>query len=602
MTAAPRGWSGPADIAAMERAGLAATLPAATTTGLLERAAGLFPERAAILHLPGGTPDETPELLTHRALFDRVLRFAGGLRRLGLPPGEGVALLLPPRPETFIALFGAQVVTHVCPLNPMLGVPHLAALLQEARAGVLVALGPDTDYPEIWPKALQLARLLPGLKLVQVGAGAESGLSFASLLADPVRTRPAPDDLAACFHTGGTTGAPKLVRHTHGNEAHACWFLGLGYGIEPTDVVLNGFPLFHVAGTLCHGLTELAHGAAVLVPSQTGMRNQAFVRAHWRVVERFRVSILTGGPTFLTTLLNLPPDGADMSSARVLITGGSPLPPALADAFEARFGVPVRALLGMTEACGVVSLEPPGTPRVAQGCGWPLPFSGVRVLPLSAEGDAPPLPPGETGMLAIRGPQVSAGYTDQALSEAARLPGGWLVTGDLGHLDAEGRVFVTGRAKDVIIRGGHNIDPAAIEEAFLAHPDVELCAAVGLPDAYAGELPMVFVTLRPGAATGADELLSGVSARIPERAAVPKRIEILPEMALTATGKVFKPELRRRAAELALRDAVPEGARIVAALTPQGVAVEVRLAGEDAALRERLSRFRLPVRLVVDPA
>jgi fatty-acyl-CoA synthase len=197
---------------------------------------------------------------------------------------------------------------------------------------------------------------------------------------------------------------------------------------------------------------------------------------------------------------------------------------------------------------------------------------------------------------------VSAGYTDYALSEAARLPGGWFVTGDLGHLDAEGRVFVTGRAKDVIIRGGHNLDPAAIEEAFLAHPDVELCAAVGLPDAYAGELPMVFVTLRPGAETDAGALLSGVSARIPERAAVPKHIEILPEMPLTATGKVFKPELRRRAAELALRDAVPEGAGIVAVLTPQGVAVEVRLVGEDDALRERLSRFRLPVRLVVNPA
>jgi fatty-acyl-CoA synthase len=333
------------------------------------------------------------------------------------------------------------------------------------------------------------------------------------------------------------------------------------------------------------------------------MRNRGFVADHWRVVERFRVSILTGGPTFLAMLLNLPLDGADISSARVLVTGGSPLPPPLADSFEARFGVPVRALFGMTEACGVVSLEPLAAPRVPQGCGWPLPFSEARALPLGPDGapaSADPLPANETGVLAIRGPQVSEGYTDPRLTDASRLPGGWFVTGDLGHLDEQGRVFVTGRAKDVIIRGGHNLDPAAIEEAFLAHPEVELCAAVGLPDAHAGELPMVFVTRRPGSAIGAEALLAAVAPRIPDPAAVPKRIEFLPGMALTATGKVFKPELRRRAAELALRDALPQGAEVTAVLTPQGVAVDCRLppaARHDAALLERLSRYRLPVRV-----
>jgi fatty-acyl-CoA synthase len=606
MTAAG-GWSGPAGIAAIGAAGLASALPAATTTGLLEHAARRVPDRPALLFLPNGRADDAPVVLTHAALLDRVLRFAGALRGLGVARGDGAALLLPPRPETFVALFGAEAATHVVPLNPMLSAEHLATLLREARVRVLVALGPDADYPGIWPKARDLARMLPGLRLIRVGTPPEGGEhGFDALLdAAPVfHERPAPSDLAACFHTGGTTGAPKLVRHSHANQAHAAWFLGLGYGLGPQDAVLNGFPLFHVAGAICHGLAELAHGAAIVVPSQTGMRNRAFVADHWRVVERFRVSILTGGPTFLTTLLNLPPGGADISSARVLITGGSPLPPPLADAFEARFGVPVRALLGMTEACGIVSLEPLANARVPQGCGWPLPFSELRVLPLGPDGapiaDAAPLPPNTTGVLVIRGPQVSDGYTDAGLTDASRLPGGWLVTGDLGHLDEQGRVFVTGRAKDVIIRGGHNLDPAAIEEAFLAHPEVELCAAVGLPDTYAGEVPMVFVTRRPGATIGAEALLAAVAPRIPEPAAVPKRIEFLPEMALTATGKVFKPELRRRAAELALRDALPPGAEVSAVLTPQGVMIECRLpasARQDVALRERLSRYRLPVRV-----
>lgn len=600
------GWSGPAGIAAIEAEGLAAALPAVTTTGLLEHAARRVPDGPALIYLPTGRADETPVVLTHAALLDRVLRFAAALRGVGVARAEGVALLLPPRPETFVALFGAEAATHVVPLNPLLSAEHLAALLREARVGTLIALGPDADYPGIWPKARTLAQMLPGLRLIRVGSAPEGDEHGFDALLDAAGTfgeRPAPTDLAACFHTGGTTGAPKLVRHSHANQAHAAWFLGLGYGLSPDDAVLNGFPLFHVAGAICHGLAELAHGAAIVIPSQTGMRNRAFVADHWRVVERFRISILTGGPTFLATLLNLPLDGADISSARVLVTGGSPLPPPLADAFETRFGVPVRALLGMTEACGIVSLEPLAAARVPQGCGWPLPFSEVRALPLGPDGapaSADPLPAEETGVLVIRGPQVSDGYTDARLSDASRMPGGWLVTGDLGHLDGEGRVFVTGRAKDVIIRGGHNLDPAAIEEAFLAHPAVELCAAVGLPDAYAGELPMVFVTRRPGATIGADALLAAVAPRIPEPAAVPKRVEFLAEMSLTATGKVFKPELRRRAAELALRDALPPGAEVSAVLTPQGVTVECRLppaARDDAALRERLSRYRLPVRV-----
>lgn len=599
--------------AALEARGLTALRPAATTTAILERSAALFGERPAIAFLPGGHPDDVPERMTHAALLADALRFAAALERLDLPQARGVALLLPPRPETFVAMLGAQVVGHACPLNPMLGVDHLEALLVAAEVGVLVALGPDADYPGIWPKASELQRRRPSLRLLRVGGpgampdAAEFGALLAAAGAAPGR-RPRPEDLAACFHTGGTTGAPKLVRHTHANQAHAAYMLGLGYGLGPDDVVLNGFPLFHVAGAICHGLAEIAAGASILLPSQTGMRNLVFVRNHWRVVARHRVSILTGGPTFLTTLLSQDLGDADIGSARVLVTGGSPLPPSLAEAFEARFGVPVRALFGMTEACGVLSLEPLAAPRVPLSCGWPIPFCEVRAVRLLADGladaQARALPPGETGVLLVRGPQVSPGYTDPALADGTRLPGDWLVTGDLGHLDAEGRVFVTGRAKDVIIRSGHNLDPAAIEEAFLSHPEVELCAAVGLPDAYAGELPMIFVKRRPGSAIGADALLAAVSDRIPERAAVPKRVEFVAELSLTATGKVFKPELRRRAAEFALRDAVPEASEVEAVITPQGVAVEVRLRGQAGlapALRARIAAYRLPVTLVEEP-
>ncbi|MFT8245595.1 AMP-binding protein [Roseomonas sp. BN140053] len=614
--ARPR-FDGPEGIAALERLGQDAVVPVRSTIALLRRSAALWPERDAIVLLPNGRPDDVPQRLPYRELLARVQRCANALRELGVGEADSVGFLLPTLPDTFVTLLGAQLAGRVCPINPLLGAAHIATLLRAVGAKVLVALGPDPALP-IWDKVAAIQAELPELRVVQLGGDTQPGaLDFDALLAAQPDTprfarEVAADDIAAFFHTGGTTGAPKLVQHTHGNEVQASWLLGMAHGFAPEDVVLNGFPLFHVAGAFCHGLAELAAGACVLIPSRLGMRNQDFVRNHWRVVEKHRVSILTGGPTFLTTLLNGALAGEDISSARVLITGGSPLPAELAEAFERRFGVPVRALLGMTEACGVVALEPLAAPRVPNSCGWPLPFSAVQVLaalPGGKPDPSRPLPAGETGVLAIRGPQVSPGYTDPRRTAEDYLPGGWLVTGDMGHLGPDGRVFITGRAKDVIIRSGHNIDPAAIEEAILRHPAVELCAAVAQPDPYAGELPVVFAKLRPGAECSAEALLAVAAEHVPERPAVPKRVWLVDRFDMTATGKIQKPELRRLAAEHTLRDALqpllPEGVTLrVEGLARDGgsTAIRATLSGGDAALvetvRARLAAFRLPFELV----
>ena len=516
--------------------------------------------------LPNGRADDIPQRTTYRTLLDRTIRCANGFRALGVGAEDTVAYLLPTLPDTFVTLFGAQLAGRVCPINPLLSASHIATLLRAVDAKVLVALGPDPDFA-IADKVVELRTALPRLRIVQVGDAADGAVDFEAMLASqPAELRFTrdidPDDTAAFFHTGGTTGAPKLVRHTHRNEVHASWLMGMAYGFRPEDVVLNGFPLFHVAGVFCHGLAEFAAGATVLIPSKLGMRNAAFVKDHWRVVEAHRVSILTGGPTFLTTLLNGRLEGEDISSARVLITGGSPLPPELADAFEKRFKVPVRGMFGMTEACGVVSVEPLAAARAPHSCGWPLPFSEARALALAKDGrpdPEQPLSPGKTGLLVVRGPQISPGYSDPNRTEEAFLPGGWLITGDIGHFDENGRLFITGRAKDVIIRSGHNIDPAVIEEAVLRHPAVALCAAVGQPDPYAGELPVAFALLRPGTSCSEEELMAVAAAHVPERPAAPKRIWIVKAFNMTATGKVLKPEAapHRRGArrERSARDA-----------------------------------------------
>ena len=184
----------------------------------------------------------------------------------------------------------------------------------------------------------------------------------------------------------------------------------------------------------------------------------------------------------------------------------------------------MRNILGMTECAGAIAVEPVHAPRTPLSCGLRMPFSELAILG-ETDGDADPskrLGPGETGIIALRGPNVSAGYSDPSRDAGTFLPGGWLVSGDLGQLDAEGRLYVTGRKKDIIIRGAHNIDPQMIEDALLAHPDVETAAAVGMPDAYAGELPVAFVTLRAGATPDESALLDFLRDRIEDPVAVPK--------------------------------------------------------------------------------
>ncbi len=602
-------FSNRADIQAIEAIG-PSMVPVATTFDLLTRTATAYPDRPAISVLETGSAADHPSVLTYAELLARVKRCANGFRALGVGREDVVAFLLPTLPDAFVTVFAAQIAGIVCPINHMLAPSHIAGLLSAVQAKVLVALGPDSDF-EIAQKVTQIKSQLPHLTVVQMGAGSNEGfVSFDELVDqqaealtfDPQLTK---DHTAALFHTGGTTGAPKLVRHTHENEVHASWLMGLAYGFTHEDVVLNGFPLFHVAGVFCHGLAEIAAGAHILIPSKLGMRNQRFVADHWKIVERHRVSILTGGPTFMTTLLNGALSNENISSARVLITGGSPLPPELATTFEERFGVPVRGMFGMTEACGVVSVEPLNAPRVAHSCGFALPFSEVRVIPLgeAATDEKTALPAGQTGQLIIRGKQISPGYTDSARTADAFLADGWLKTGDVGHINEDGRIFITGRAKDVIIRSGHNIDPAVIEEALLRHPAVELCAAVGQPDPYAGELPVAFVQLRPGTRCDMDELMQIATTHIPERPAFPKRIWQVERFAMTATGKILKPELRRLAAEHAVKDALAIFAQDTSRLDVTAIAgdaatslcVDVEGASPATleAIRKSLASFRL---------
>jgi fatty-acyl-CoA synthase len=406
------------------------------------------------------------------------------------------------------------------------------------------------------------------------------------------------DSVAAFFHTGGTTGAPKLALHTRRNQAFVGRSAALMYDLGPDDVLINGFPLFHVAGAFVYGLSVFSAGGSILIPTRLGMRNRAFVDRVWRQVEHYGVTAIGGVPTVMSALMAVGVD-ADISRLRLMLTGGSPLPTELADAFERTIGKPVRNILGMTECAGVVTIEPFRGARTPGSTGLRLPFTEVRAFPATPQGMdfEHPYPPGETGIIALRGPNVGPGYSDPARN-AGTFEAGWLVSGDLGHVDAEGRVFVTGRAKDVIIRGAHNIDPALIEEALLQHPDIAIAAAVGQPDAYAGELPVAYVTLKAGAEVDADALLAFIASRVGEPAARPKSVSVIAEMPLTPIGKIYKPALRmlatRRAIEEALAASGLPRAQFDVAVTENESLVRLRDARHEDAAKSAL--IGMPVR------
>ncbi len=601
------------DIEASERQPYEAAVPLRNTHDIFLRAASLYGDRTGLIQLHTGAIDETPRVVTYTELLAGIHRAANLFRTLGVESEDSVVLLLPSIVEAQYALWGAELAGRACPINYMLTVDHMVELVLAAKAKLVVALGPDPDF-EIWQKAQALAKACPGLALLGVGTSAPDSFErqMEAQSADlRFHRNPEPDDIAAYFHTGGTTGAPKLAQHTHGNEVHTSWYAGMFYATTEADVMINGFPLFHVAGAFVYGASTFCAGASLLLPPRLGMRHGEFVRNYWKFVERFKVTYLATVPTIIATLLDTPVGDSKISSIKALYTGGSPLPTELANAFEKKFNIPVRNILGMTESAGLVSIEPLGAPRQALSCGLRLPYTEVYAVPVNSHDSdlTARCAPNQPGVVVLRGPHVGPGYTDPERNRGMFADDGLLISGDLGHVDESGCIYLTGRAKDVIIRGAHNIDPSMIEEAFAGHPDVQMCAAVGEPDPYAGELPVVFIVLRPGAKVTGMEILAAVSPSIAERAAIPKRVTVVENLPTTAIGKIYKPGLRLRALEQAYSEALSSLATSCDRLevkgieSPGGLAAEIRIRGANdevafaAGIAKALERFATPYQI-----
>jgi fatty-acyl-CoA synthase len=567
-----------ADVRAFEAVPYGERVAAESTYEALRIAAANSADVPAIVFLANAEPDETPLRLSHREFFGRVTQAANAFHALGVGPGDVVSLLLPLLPQAFSALFGAEAAGIANPVNPLLAASQIADILRAARTKVLVALGP-LPGTDIWAKVESIRDALPDLRAILVvggDAGAARGAqSFDALVAAQPADRLvsgrtiAASETAAYFHTGGTTGMPKLVRHSHGNQVYQAWACGLMLRNQPGGTLLFGLPLFHVGGALTQALAPLSAGGTLVVLSPAGWRNPNAVKNVWRLVERFRPKIFGGVPTVLGAALNVPADGADTSSIRYCSGGGSAIPVPIGRAYEERFRIDVIEVYGMTETSSVHTIAYLDRPVRLGSVGHALPYSKVRIVELDGDGRwQRDCAAGEIGVVAMAGPGVFSGYVSDHHNRGAFVEPGWVNSGDLGRLDDDGYLWITGRAKDLIIRGAHNIDPMAIEEVFFGHPAVVLAAVVSEPDAYAGELPVAFVQLKPGAAIDAAALLAYVAERTPERAAVPVQLYFVDAIPLTAVGKVFKPALRWDAAERAVR-------RMLAPVAANGCAVDV---------------------------
>lgn len=543
-----------------------------TVYGALERTAQAHGARNAVSFQLQSGPKDPAETLTWAELFAQATQAANLFRSLGVGEEDVIAFLLPNSNETVATLLGGMTAGIVNPINPLLEVDQMAALLRETKAKVLVTLKafPKTDVPQKAAAAVALAPnietvlevdllryltppkswIVPLVRPKNPVTHKAKVLNFQAELRKQNTTLDFElsqyDRVAAYFHTGGTTGMPKIAQHRYSGMMYNGW-LGDTLLFDEESVIMCPLPLFHVFAVEPVLMSAIQSGAHTVFPTPAGYRGDGVFDNFWKLVERWQTTFIIGVPTAFAALMQRPVD-ADLSSVKTAFSGSAPLPVELYKRFEAACGVEVIEGYGLTEATCLVSCNPIGGVKKVGSVGIPFPYTDVKILLDTPDG---PRECGteEVGEICVSNPGVFAGntYTQSEKNRDLFHFNTFLRTGDLGRIDEDGYLWITGRAKDLIIRGGHNIDPAEIEEALAGHEAVAMVGAIGQPDAHSGELPCAYVELVAGASVTTEELLRHAEERIAERAALPKYIEIIDEIPKTAVGKVFKPDLRRSA-------------------------------------------------------
>ncbi|MCG7407401.1 long-chain fatty acid--CoA ligase [Paenibacillus sp. ACRRX] len=536
---------------------------------LLIDAASAFPTHTAVEFMGGK--------LTYQELLDGAYRFADGLHSLGIKPGERVAIMLPNCPQVIIAYFGTLLYGGIAVMtNPLYMEGELTQQLSDSGAVVIVTLDllfkrvlrvkPHTQVQHII--VASIAEYLPfpknwiyPIKAKKDGQDLHvpdlpSVYKFKAWLK---RCHPhqvckevdAERDVAILQYTGGTTGIAKGVMLTHYNLIAntiqtANWFYQARRGKE---VFLAALPCFHVFGltVLLNQAVHLA-GQIVLLPRFDPKQVLA-------VIEKKQVSIFPGAPTMYIAI-NHHPDvkSYNISSIRACVSGSAPLPQEVQEQFEALTGGRLIEGYGLTEASPVTHANNVWDYRKLGSIGIPFPDTEARIV--NAE-TGEQLAVGEIGELIVRGPQVMVGYWQRQAETAAVLRDGWLYTGDMGKMDAEGFFYIVDRKKDMINASGFKVYPRDVEEVLFEHPDIKEAVVIGVPDAYRGETVKAYVILKDGSDVTAEQIIAWCRGHL-AAFKVPRLVEFRTELPKTMVGKVLRRKLLEEVAQEQIEQALAD--------------------------------------------
>ncbi|WP_059021503.1 AMP-binding protein [Mycobacterium sp. M26] len=475
-----------------------------------------LPDRRAAADPAGPAVADLRQRLTNAELRDQVNAAAHQLRDSGIGVADVVAVKLRNRVEFVVALFAAwRIGAAVTPVNPALNDGEVARQLADSSARLLVV-----DDGGAAPIGADVPILTVGELTTTIDR------STLTPHADP-------HALALLIYTSGTTGTPKGVMLDHANLDAMAAMSRDALSLGPSDRCLLILPLFHVNGIVVSVVNPLLAGASVMIADRFDPTT------FFPVVETERPTYFSAVPTIYTMLAALPADVTpDTSSVRFAICGAAPASPELLSRFESRYGFPVIEGYGLSEGTCASTLNPPDRPR-AGTVGKVLPGQRIRII----DGTGADVSTGIDGEVLVAGPNVMRGYLGRPEDTAHTVIDGWLHTGDIGHLDSDGYLTLTGRSKDMIIRGGENIYPREIEDVLAGHASVLEAAAIGAPDEKWGEVVIAYVSPRPDATVDPDEL-HALCARSLAGYKRPTRIIVTEAIPKNAIGKIDKTPLR----------------------------------------------------------
>jgi long-chain acyl-CoA synthetase len=455
--------------------------------------------------------------LTYAEVARRVDAAAEQFAAAGVGRGDVVAVMLPNQVELLLGLMAAwRLGAAATPVNPVFTANEAGYQIADSAAKLLLTTDPDASY---------------GVPVLPVG----------ELNARPSGALPAPatgpDDLALLIYTSGSTGRPKGVMLDHANLVAMAASIGKAMKLGPDDNCLLVLPLFHVNAILVSCLAPIMADGQVTILSR--FAPDTFLAA----VSRYRATYFSAVPAIYARLAELPAAQlGDTSSVRFAVCGAAPVSRELLQRSESRFGFPIIEGYGLTEGTCASTVNPLHGERKPGTVGVALP--GQQVATMRADGSFAPA--GEPGEVVVKGPNVMRGYLGRPEATAAAIVDGWLHTGDVGVLDADGYLTIVDRIKDMIIRGGENIYPKEIEAVLERHDAVLEAAVIGVPHEVYGEVPVAYVTTRPDAPVTTGDLLALCRANL-TKIKIPTGIHVVRELPRNAVGKVDKPALRKEA-------------------------------------------------------